>query len=67
MSGIFLGLQVIRILDLLPFSLLIGNLSCRRHYVKSLSFLLLQEGEADMAVKEIKTSPGPTKTDPSDM
>lgn len=27
----------------------------------------MAEGEADMAVKEIKTSPGPTKTDPSDI
>lgn len=66
MSGMFLGLQVIRILDILPFSLLIENLSCRHYYVKFLSFLLLQGGEADVAVKEITTSPGPSRTDCSD-
>ena len=36
------------------------------YYVIFLSFLLSQEGEADAAMKEIKTSPGPIRTDSID-
>lgn len=41
-----------------------GSVSQTR--VKSLSFLLLQEGEADASVNEMQTNPGPTSADVPD-
>lgn len=64
--GRFLGLCVIQILDLSPFFSFAGEFVLPACYVKPLSFLLLQEGEAAVAAKEIKPSPGPTRTDSVD-